>query len=97
MRKPDWLKVRLPHGAGYEWVKVILDRTRLGTVCQEARSPNLGECWGAGTATVMLMEEVCTQACRFCNVKRGTLPRSFPSSPSTSRASSRSWRSGIWW
>ena len=70
-RKPDWLKVRLPHGEGYERVKAILERTRLATVCQEARCPNLGECWGAGTATVMLMGETCTRACRFCNVKMG--------------------------
>lgn len=71
-RKPNWLKVRLPHGEGYERVKAILDRTRLTTVCQEARCPNMGECWGGGTATVMLMGEVCTRACRFCHVKVGS-------------------------
>jgi lipoic acid synthetase len=71
VRKPAWLKVRLPHGEGYERVKAILERTRLATVCQQARCPNMGECWGAGTATVMLMGEVCTRACRFCNVKVG--------------------------
>ncbi len=69
--KPEWLKVRLPHGEGYERVKAILQRTKLNTVCQEARCPNMGECWGGGTATVMLMGEICTRACRFCHVKVG--------------------------
>jgi lipoic acid synthetase len=71
MRKPDWLKVRLPHGEGYERVKAIVRRTKLATVCEEARCPNIAECWGGGTATVMLMGEVCTRACRFCHVKVG--------------------------
>lgn len=70
-RKPDWLKVRLPHGEGYERVRAILEKTRLATVCQEARCPNMGECWGGGTATVMLMGETCTRACKFCHVKMG--------------------------
>ena len=70
-RKPGWLRVRLPSGEGYERVKAILQRTRLATVCQEARCPNMGECWGSGTATVMLMGETCTRACRFCHVKVG--------------------------
>jgi lipoic acid synthetase len=70
-RKPEWLKVRLPHGEGYERVKSIVRRTRLATVCEEARCPNIAECWGGGTATVMLMGEVCTRACRFCHVKVG--------------------------
>src|SRR6266852_5149119 len=59
-RKPEWLKVRLPHGEGYERVKAIIRRTRLATVCEEARCPNIAECWGGGTATVMLMGEVGT-------------------------------------
>jgi len=70
-RKPDWLKVRLPHGEGYERVKSIVRTTQLATVCEEARCPNIAECWGGGTATVMLMGEVCTRACRFCHVKVG--------------------------
>jgi lipoic acid synthetase len=70
-RKPDWLKVRLPHGDGYERVKSIVRRTKLATVCEEARCPNIAECWGGGTATVMLMGEICTRACRFCHVKVG--------------------------
>lgn len=71
VKKPEWLKVRLPHGEGYERVKAILARTKLATVCAEARCPNMGECWGGGTATVMLMGEICTRGCKFCHVKVG--------------------------
>ena len=70
-RKPEWLKVRLPMGEAYERVKSIIRRTGLATVCEEARCPNIAECWGGGTATVMLMGEVCTRACRFCHVRVG--------------------------
>jgi lipoyl synthase len=69
--KPDWLKVRLPRGEGYERVKGLVKSLKLATVCEEARCPNIAECWGGGTATVMLMGEVCTRACRFCHVKVG--------------------------
>lgn len=70
-RKPEWLRVQAPAGRTYEAVKAILEKFRLKTVCQEAICPNRGECWGAGTATVMLMGDVCTRACRFCNVQTG--------------------------
>src|SRR5216684_2931706 len=80
-RKPEWLKVRLPHGEGYDRVKAIIRRTRLATVCEEARCPNIAECWGGGTATVMLMGEVCTRACRFCHVKVGSPPPLDPEEP----------------
>ncbi len=80
-RKPEWLKVRMPHGEGYERVKAIVRRTQLATVCEEARCPNIAECWGGGTATVMLMGEVCTRACRFCHVKVGAPPPLDPSEP----------------
>jgi lipoic acid synthetase len=80
-RKPDWLKVRMPHGEGYERVKAIVDKTRLATVCEEALCPNIAECWGGGTATVMLMGEVCTRACRFCHVKVGAPPPLDPEEP----------------
>lgn len=69
--KPDWLKVRLPTGDVYRRVRGILDSFGLSTVCQEALCPNLGECWGSGTATIMLLGEVCTRGCRFCGVKTG--------------------------
>src|SRR5215510_8899221 len=66
--KPEWLKVRLPHGEGYERVKSIIRRTRLATVCEEARCPNIAECWGGGTATFMILGDTCTRGCRFCSV-----------------------------
>jgi len=80
-RKPEWLKVRLPHGEAYERVKGIVRETHLATVCEEARCPNIAECWGGGTATVMLMGEVCTRACRFCHVKVGAPPPLDPEEP----------------
>ncbi|MGQ0507630.1 MAG: lipoyl synthase [Myxococcaceae bacterium] len=79
--KPEWLKVRLPRGEGYERVKGIVRKTKLATVCEEARCPNIAECWGGGTATVMLMGEVCTRACRFCHVKVGAPPPLDPQEP----------------
>jgi len=69
--KPAWLKVRFPQGAAYERVKDLLNRSRLSTVCEKSRCPNLCECWNAGTATVLLMGEVCTRACKFCHVPTG--------------------------
>jgi lipoic acid synthetase len=69
--KPDWLKVRMPGGGRYEHVKKTLRELNLATVCEEASCPNVGECWGSGTATVMLMGEVCTRGCRFCDVTSG--------------------------
>ncbi len=67
-RKPSWLRVGVPGGERYRTVKETLRRLRLHTVCAEASCPNVGECWGGGTATVMLMGDVCTRGCRFCNV-----------------------------
>lgn len=69
--KPSWLKVRAPSGENYVRIKDMLSELKLATVCQEARCPNMGECWGGGTATFMLMGEVCTRGCRFCAVKTG--------------------------
>lgn len=69
--KPEWLKVKLPHGDEYERVKREVAGLRLNTVCQEAMCPNLAECWGAGTATIMILGDTCTRGCRFCNVKTG--------------------------
>lgn len=69
--KPPWLKVRAPVGENYTRIKEMLGDLKLATVCQEARCPNIGECWSGGTATFMIMGEVCTRGCRFCNVKTG--------------------------
>ncbi|MEW6431861.1 MAG: lipoyl synthase [Myxococcota bacterium] len=79
--KPDWLKVRMPRGETYERVKHLVKELKLATVCEEARCPNIAECWGGGTATVMLMGEVCTRACRFCHVKVGAPPPLDPREP----------------
>jgi lipoic acid synthetase len=69
--KPPWLKARAPSGTGYAQVKSLVREHRLATVCEEAKCPNIGECWNAGTATIMLMGAVCTRACRFCSVDTG--------------------------
>ena len=70
-RRPDWLKVRAPTGETYEWLRGLMRSKELHTVCEEARCPNLGECWGSGTATFLLMGDVCTRTCGFCDIKHG--------------------------
>jgi lipoic acid synthetase len=70
-RKPSWLRAPLATGAAFGAVKQIVREHRLSTVCEEAKCPNIGECWNAGTATIMLMGSVCTRACRFCAVDTG--------------------------
>jgi lipoic acid synthetase len=69
--KPPWLRARAPTGNGFDAVRDIVREHRLATVCEEAKCPNIGECWNAGTATIMLMGAVCTRACRFCSVDTG--------------------------
>jgi lipoic acid synthetase len=69
--KPAWLRAKAPSGVGFQAVKGIVKEHRLATVCEEAKCPNIGECWNAGTATIMLMGAVCTRACRFCSVDTG--------------------------
>jgi lipoic acid synthetase len=73
-RKPGWLRVNVPGGERYQKVRDTLRGLQLHTVCAEAHCPNVGECWGGGTATVMLMGDVCTRGCRFCNVKTAAHP-----------------------
>jgi len=70
-RKPAWLRAPMPAGARFDAVRAIVREHRLATVCEEAKCPNIGECWNAGTATIMLMGAVCTRACRFCAVDTG--------------------------
>ncbi|MGK5092669.1 lipoyl synthase [Deltaproteobacteria bacterium TL4] len=72
--KPKWLKVPLPGGQRYSWIKNQVDTQCLSTVCQEARCPNLGECWNGGTATFMIMGDTCTRGCRFCAVTSSKTP-----------------------
>ncbi|MEP6885802.1 MAG: lipoyl synthase [Gammaproteobacteria bacterium] len=71
LRKPPWLRAPMPAGKEFAAVKHIVREHRLSTVCEEAKCPNIGECWNAGTATIMLMGAVCTRACRFCAVDTG--------------------------
>ncbi|WP_116364387.1 lipoyl synthase [Parahaliea mediterranea] len=71
LAKPDWLRIRARGGPTFEKVKGIVHEHRLATVCEEAKCPNMSECWSAGTATIMLMGDVCTRACRFCSVNTG--------------------------
>jgi lipoic acid synthetase len=73
-RKPEWLKVRFPGRPNYRRLKGLMRQKRLHTVCQEARCPNIGECWEAGTATFMILGDTCTRACGFCAVKTGRPP-----------------------
>lgn len=71
MRKPSWLKTRLPLGEEFNRVNAIISKYNLNTVCSSARCPNLSECWNSGTATIMLLGDICTRHCRFCSVKTG--------------------------
>src|SRR5215216_1676405 len=71
IRKPVWLRVRAPSGEKYTKVKQSLRSLDLHTVCEEARCPNISECWGTGTATIMIMGDICTRGCRFCAVNSG--------------------------
>lgn len=80
-RHPEWIKVRMPGGPGYTRTKTIVSLFKLHTVCQEAQCPNIGECWGHGTATFMLMGEVCTRNCRFCAVTHGHVAAVDPDEP----------------
>lgn len=70
-RKPKWLRAKMPAGNGFASVNQIVNEHRLSTVCEESMCPNIGECWNAGTATIMVMGSVCTRACRFCAVDTG--------------------------
>ncbi len=70
-RKPDWLRVKLPIGPEYKKVRALVDEYKLHTICQSGNCPNMGECWGAGTATFMILGNVCTRSCSFCAVKTG--------------------------
>ena len=70
-RKPSWLKMKMPGGQRYVSLKNLVESHRLHTVCQSAKCPNLGECWNAGTATLMILGDVCTRSCGFCNIATG--------------------------
>jgi len=73
-RKPDWLRVKLPIGPSYKKVRSLVEEYNLHTICQSGNCPNMGECWGAGTATFMILGNTCTRSCSFCAVKTGRPP-----------------------
>jgi len=70
-QKPDWLKIKLPSGTNYKQVKQIVEGNHLHTICSSGKCPNMGECWGAGTATFMILGEICTRSCKFCATLSG--------------------------
>jgi lipoic acid synthetase len=70
-RRPEWIKVRAPSGESYERVRHLMRAKTLHTVCEEAMCPNIGECWGSGTATFLMLGDVCTRSCGFCDIKTG--------------------------
>lgn len=71
IKKPDWLRVKLPTGENYRKVRSLVDEHKLHTICQSGNCPNMGECWGEGTATFMILGNICTRSCGFCNVSTG--------------------------
>ena len=73
-KKPDWLRVKLPVGQNYANVRKLVDEHKLHTICESGNCPNMGECWGAGTATFMILGNVCTRSCTFCAVATGRPP-----------------------
>ncbi len=70
-RKPDWLRAKLPSGPGYKATRALVESSKLHTVCQSAQCPNIGECWSRGTATVMILGNICTRSCNFCAIQVG--------------------------
>ena len=71
IKKPDWLRVKLPTGENYRHVRGLVDHYKLHTICESGNCPNMGECWGAGTATFMILGNICTRSCGFCAVYTG--------------------------
>ncbi len=71
LRKPNWIRVKAPSSEGYKATKKILKNNNLVTVCEEANCPNVGECWSQGHATMMIMGDICTRGCSFCNIATG--------------------------
>jgi len=71
LRKPDWLKIKVPSGKEFISIRKIVDEHKLHTICTSGHCPNMNECWGRGTATLMILGDICTRSCGFCNVKTG--------------------------
>jgi len=72
-KHPDWLKTSLPKGASYFRLKTLVEKHGLNTVCESASCPNIGDCWSAGTLTLMILGDTCTRSCRFCDVPTGSM------------------------
>ena len=70
-KKPKWIKVKLPIGKKYTELRSIVEKNNLNTICTSGSCPNMGECWGEGTATFMILGNICTRSCQFCGVKTG--------------------------
>lgn len=81
IKKPSWLKVKLPTGREYAMVREIVDEHKLHTICESGNCPNMGECWGAGTATFMILGNICTRSCGFCAVATGRPKLADPAEP----------------
>jgi lipoic acid synthetase len=71
VKKPKWLRVKLPVGKKYTELRSLVDKYKLNTICTSGSCPNMGECWGEGTATFMILGNICTRSCGFCGVKTG--------------------------
>src|SRR5690554_7590866 len=71
IQKPKWLRVKLPTGESYRHVRKLVDEHKLHTICESGSCPNMGECWGEGTATFMILGNICTRSCGFCAVQTG--------------------------
>jgi lipoyl synthase len=71
LKKPNWLRVKLPIGEEYKHVRSLVDKHKLHTICESGNCPNMGECWGEGTATFMILGNICTRSCGFCAVATG--------------------------
>src|SRR6516225_11550433 len=71
IKKPNWLRVKLPIGENFKQVRNLVDQHKLHTICESGNCPNMGECWGAGTATFMILGNICTRSCTFCAVATG--------------------------
>jgi lipoic acid synthetase len=78
IRKPDWIRVKAPTSKGFHETRRLMRELNLNTVCEEAACPNIGECWTKKHATVMILGDVCTRACAFCNVKTGMPKTVYP-------------------
>ncbi len=90
-KKPEWLKIKLPSGEEYANIKKTLRQNGLYTVCEEASCPNVAECWGSGTATIMIMGDICTRGCKFCDVTSGKPADLDPNEPSRVANTIKSW------